>query len=344
MTRNWNPTLAVGLAIMLFVVSLNEAARGAGEYRWTARIGRQGAFSFDAVPSTELRRKYGNRRIRLINIVYTGPSSLLDWRSAFFDAASYYERENVSFPHGGNYRFTRIKDVSNSRKRIVGWYDYTLDQYGFLVITGIDQSRGLVYYTTSDGQSWKIGGNTGNFERWRLGGTTFEHPQFGYVSIQIWKDEDTARPDAAVSLTLQAISTRSSVSFMQPMTRPRRTPRKVLASHFDQGRERTYVYQQSGGPQSRLRVIRPGRPEIEIHNSRYVGSAELGGKPYWRYRVTFTNKYGPDWVLRATNEDRYEIWFPKGGDGFVRYSEDRGQTFVPEFSVPMAGFARTHFQ
>jgi hypothetical protein len=111
-------------------------------------------------------------------------------------------------------------------------------------------------------------------------------------------------------------------------------PAQMTVRHNDESNGRSYVYAMTAGSDSELRV---SRGDILIHIGRFIGVTSRNGEEFVRYRLTYTNNTAPEWAMRATNEDRYEAWVPLDGNGVIRYSEDRGSTFVDESLVPPAG-------
>ena len=168
-------------AAILAVCISQSPAKAEDSFGWSAYGGKQGSYRFDATKPL--------RRVRLIHIKYQGPANVNQWRKAFVKAADYYEQENMSATMGGDGDFFEVGGLSNSNKRIVGWFDYLSDDYGFLVLTRI--ADGLVYYTSNDGKRWKIGAQTSNFVRWKPGYNS-------YFAIQLWKHRGIDSPNAAV--------------------------------------------------------------------------------------------------------------------------------------------------
>ena len=174
------------------------------QYKWRGYAGKQGSYKISAaekLSATPIKHK-----IRLINIEFNGQSSQKLWKKAFFDAARFYEKEGISYPAGADNKFFKVRGLSNSKKRIVGYYDYTENRYAYVVITRID--GGKVYYTDFRGKSSSIRDNPGNFVEFLIGkspGVFSLNGSWHYrhtFAIQIWKHGGAGNPDAAVSLRL----------------------------------------------------------------------------------------------------------------------------------------------
>ncbi|MFO0868553.1 MAG: hypothetical protein U0935_06350 [Pirellulales bacterium] len=112
-------------------------------------------------------------------------------------------------------------------------------------------------------------------------------------------------------------------------------PPRLKAYQWEAARGGHFVYEQTGGPASFLNVF--WGPQT-IHVATYIADAQYQGRDYCRYRVVVSADSAPAWVHGATRERRYEIWFPRSGQGMVYYSKDLGRSFVPESEVPPAGF------
>ena len=115
------------------------------------------------------------------------------------------------------------------------------------------------------------------------------------------------------------------------------TPECMTLKHFDQCNGRTYYYKLTAGENSWLKVYRPG---LLIHEADFIGTDVVKGKTYFRYRVYYTTDISPNWAIRATNDNRYEIYIPVSGCGTILYSDNRGRSFVDESDVPPAGYAK----
>ena len=115
------------------------------------------------------------------------------------------------------------------------------------------------------------------------------------------------------------------------------TPECMTLKHFDQCNGRTFYYKLTAGDNSWLKVYRPGKL---LHEADYIGTDSVNGKTYFRYRIYYTSDTAPNWAIRATNDNRYEIYIPISGCGTILYSDNRGRSFVDESDVPPAGYAK----
>lgn len=143
----------------------SQAFAGDG-YSWKGWAGVQDAYKLDHLRSSQYSKDRFDSRIRLIHLEYTGLSSPDSWERAFKEAARHYESEDISVPSRLR-KLVPIHNVSNSTKRIIGFYEYSKRRYGYVVITKV--TDGKVHYVTSGGKGYSIGQNHGNSEGWVLG-------------------------------------------------------------------------------------------------------------------------------------------------------------------------------
>lgn len=160
-------------------MSLNTLQAGENLYQWKYWSSHKGTYNWAE-----------NRRIRLINVQYEGPSDPRLWDRCFWEATELYRRNNITYRKGGDHDFFLVEPLPPGVNRIVGWCDDVSGQGGYLVITAVDLARGRVHYTTNNGRSTSRNDDPDNYESWKIG---YMSGDWGpgitqSVSIQIWKE------------------------------------------------------------------------------------------------------------------------------------------------------------
>lgn len=192
------------VAVTLSMLLQNRAYAQTKPFRWKGWGGKQGSYKveFKENSNDQLRQ----HSIRFINIEYLGANDRRYWNQAWEEAVRHYQREDISFRRGSDGNFFTVGNLSKSKVRIVGFYDYTSNEGGYLVVTKV--ANGSVEYTMPNGRRRSIGSNPDNFERKVLGTSpgvfslsgsyNFRH----VAAIQIWKHNGRSHPDAGVCLRL----------------------------------------------------------------------------------------------------------------------------------------------
>lgn len=161
---------------------------------WVYWGGKQGSYETGSNTKDNPARK-----IRFINVEYSGPAELKRWRECFLDAVRVYRKEDVSHPTGKDGDFFEVGGLSDTKKRILGWHDDASGLYGFVVVTRIEGDK--VFYTDNNGQDMVVGPTPGNFVRWKIGYTRGDWgPGITYfAAVQLWKHKGKDGPNAGCS-------------------------------------------------------------------------------------------------------------------------------------------------